>query len=64
MRIRMCAGLLSALAVGLHNIPEGLATLVGTAADPRMGAAIALAITLHNIPEVMHACRPVKMQRR
>lgn len=48
------AGVLSALAVGLHNLPEGLATFVGTVADPRAGAAIALAIALHNIPEVDH----------
>lgn len=46
------AGMLTALALGLHNFPEGLATFVGTLADPTAGVAIAIAIALHNIPEV------------
>lgn len=46
------AGVLTALALGLHNFPEGLATFVGTLADPTAGVAIAIAIALHNIPEV------------
>lgn len=45
-------GLLTALAVGLHNVPEGLATFIGTIASPTAGVAIAVAIALHNIPEV------------
>ena len=44
-------GLLSALAVGLHNLPEGLATFAAALASPTAGAAIAVAIALHNIPE-------------
>lgn len=52
-------GLLSGLAVGLHNIPEGLATFVGTIAKPSSGLVIALAIALHNIPEGIVVAIPV-----
>lgn len=45
-------GLMSGLAIALHNFPEGLATFVATIADPSAGLAIAVAIALHNIPEV------------
>ena len=42
---------LTAVAVGIHNFPEGLATFVSAVANPRHGAAVAVAIALHNIPE-------------
>lgn len=45
-------GLMSGIAVALHNFPEGLATYAGTIADPTAGIGIAFAIALHNIPEV------------
>lgn len=45
-------GLLTGLAIAIHNFPEGLATFVATMADPSLGAAIAVAIAIHNIPEV------------
>lgn len=44
-------GLFSALAIGIHNFPEGLATFVGTLHDPALGISIAVAIAIHNIPE-------------
>lgn len=47
----LCAGLLAALAVSIHNMPEGLATFISTVADSRMGVAMAIAIAMHNIPE-------------
>ncbi len=43
------------MAIGLHNLPEGLATFVGALADPTAGVVIAIAIALHNIPEVRQA---------
>jgi len=43
--------LLTALAIGLHNFPEGLATFVATVADPAVGVALAVAIAVHNVPE-------------
>ena len=44
-------GLFSALAIAIHNFPEGLATFVGGLQDPAMGISIAVAIAIHNIPE-------------
>ena len=44
-------GLFSALAIAIHNFPEGLATFVGGLQDPALGISIAVAIAIHNIPE-------------
>eukprot|EP00736_Rhodelphis_marinus_P002174 Rmarinus@m.2329 len=55
----METGLLTALAIGLHNFPEGLATFVATLADPSVGFALAFAIALHNIPEGICVAMPV-----
>ncbi len=52
-------GLLVALGIGVHNFPEGMATLAGTLQDVSLGAAIALAIALHNIPEGLAVSVPV-----
>ena len=52
-------GALTGLAIGLHNVPEGLATFVATLASPAFGGALALAIALHNIPEGVCVAMPV-----
>eukprot|EP00878_Enallax_costatus_P014024 GHUV01014666.1.p1 GENE.GHUV01014666.1~~GHUV01014666.1.p1 ORF type:complete len:381 (+),score=79.70 GHUV01014666.1:623-1765(+) len=52
-------GLLTGLAVALHNLPEGFATFVATLASPSAGIAIAVAIALHNIPEGIVVAMPV-----
>eukprot|EP00239_Pterosperma_sp_CCMP1384_P006288 CAMPEP_0197852926 /NCGR_PEP_ID=MMETSP1438-20131217/21730_1 /TAXON_ID=1461541 /ORGANISM="Pterosperma sp., Strain CCMP1384" /LENGTH=335 /DNA_ID=CAMNT_0043467157 /DNA_START=108 /DNA_END=1115 /DNA_ORIENTATION=+ len=52
-------GLLTGLAIGLHNFPEGLATFVAALADEKLGGAIAIAIALHNIPEGVCVAMPV-----
>ena len=52
-------GVLTALAIGLHNIPEGVATYVGAIGDTRVGAALAIGIALHNIPEGIAVATPV-----
>ncbi len=44
-------GLFSALAIAIHNLPEGLATFTAALLDPKLGLAIAVAIAIHNIPE-------------
>lgn len=52
-------GLMTALAVGIHNFPEGYATFVSGYEDWRMGLPIAVAIGLHNIPEGIAIAVPV-----
>lgn len=47
----MRMGILTALAIGIHNLPEGLVTFLAVLEDPALGLAIAIAIALHNIPE-------------
>jgi ZIP family zinc transporter len=44
-------GVLTALAIGIHNFPEGLATFVSALQDPALGLSVAVAIAIHNIPE-------------
>jgi ZIP family zinc transporter len=44
-------GILSALAIAIHNFPEGLATFIGGLQDPALGMSIAAAVAIHNIPE-------------
>ncbi len=44
-------GMFSALAIAIHNFPEGLATFTGALQDPALGVSIAVAIAIHNIPE-------------
>lgn len=52
-------GLMTALAIGLHNFPEGLATFVATLADPNVGIALSVAIAVHNVPEGLCVAVPV-----
>ena len=52
-------GLFSALAIAIHNFPEGLATFVGALSSPRLGISIAIAIAIHNIPEGLAISAPV-----
>lgn len=52
-------GLMTALAISIHNFPEGLLTFVGYIADPAVGASLAIAIGIHNIPEGLCVAIPV-----
>ncbi len=52
-------GVLTAMGIGIHNFPEGMATFVATLADPRLGLAIAVAIAIHNIPEGVAVAVPM-----
>ncbi len=52
-------GLFSALAIAIHNFPEGIATFIGAMNDPQMGAGITFAIALHNIPEGIAVAIPI-----
>jgi ZIP family zinc transporter len=55
----MRMGLFTALAITIHNFPEGLATFLAAMQDPSLGAAIAVAIALHNIPEGISVSVPI-----
>lgn len=44
-------GTFIALAIAIHNFPEGIATFTSALQDPALGIAIAIAIAIHNIPE-------------
>jgi len=55
----MRMGLFTALAVGIHNFPEGLATFTAALKDPTLGVPIAVAIAIHNIPEGIAVAVPI-----
>jgi ZIP family zinc transporter len=55
----MRMGLFTALAIAIHNFPEGLATFLAALQDPGVGLAIAVAIALHNIPEGVSVSVPI-----
>lgn len=48
-----------AVAIAIHNFPEGLATFLSALEDPAVGLAIALAVALHNIPEGVSVAVPI-----
>ena len=52
-------GIMSALAIAVHNFPEGIATFIGALNDPEMGAGITFAIAIHNIPEGIAVAIPI-----
>jgi ZIP family zinc transporter len=53
------AGLLIAMGITLHNLPEGFAVAAGYTYLPRLGVIIAIAIMLHNIPEGIATAVPL-----
>lgn len=52
-------GLFTALAITIHNFPEGFATFVAAVDDLTLGLTIAFAIAIHNIPEGMAVSLPI-----
>ena len=52
-------GLFTALAIAIHNFPEGIATFVTTLNDPGHGVAVAIAVALHNVPEGISVAVPI-----
>lgn len=52
-------GIFTALAIAIHNFPEGLATFTAALEDPGLGIAIAVAIAIHNIPEGIAVSVPI-----
>lgn len=55
----MRMGLFTALAIAIHNFPEGLATFIAALQEPQIAIAIAIAIAIHNIPEGIAVSVPI-----
>ncbi|WP_134702494.1 ZIP family metal transporter [Ammoniphilus sp. YIM 78166] len=54
-------GTLIALAIGLHNIPEGIAIGAGFETHHHLGVLVALSIAIHNVPEGLGMAAPLVM---
>lgn len=52
-------GIFTAIAIAIHNFPEGFATFVAALDGVSLGVAIALAVAIHNIPEGMAVSLPI-----
>lgn len=52
-------GLFTALALAVHNFPEGLVTFLATMDNITLGVSIAVAVAIHNIPEGIAVALPV-----
>lgn len=52
-------GLMLALAIGIHNFPEGIATFVTALDGMEMALPIVIAIAIHNIPEGIAVSVPI-----
>ena len=57
-------GMFSALAIAIHNFPEGLATFMSALAEPSLGISISVAIAIHNIPEGVAVSVPIYFATR
>ncbi len=52
-------GIYSAVAIAIHNFPEGIATFTATMQNVALGVSIAVAIAIHNIPEGIAISVPI-----
>lgn len=52
-------GIISMIAIIIHNIPEGIATFVTSSNDLKLGITLSIAIALHNIPEGISISMPI-----
>lgn len=55
----MRTGLFTALALAIHNFPEGMATFMAALSNPVRGVSVTIAVALHNIPEGIAVALPV-----
>ena len=53
------AGIMTAVAICVHNFPEGLATFLTSTQNITLGVSVALAIAIHNIPEGIAVALPL-----
>jgi ZIP family zinc transporter len=58
-RALMRTGMMTAVAIGIHNFPEGLATFASAMSNVRLGVFIAIALAIHNIPEGIAVSMPI-----
>lgn len=52
-------GIISMIAIILHNIPEGIATYLSSEFNLKLGLSLTTAIALHNIPEGISIALPI-----
>lgn len=52
-------GIMTAVAIAIHNFPEGIATFASAIVSPELGIPIAVAIAIHNIPEGIAVSIPI-----
>ncbi|ECO4032753.1 zinc transporter ZupT [Campylobacter jejuni] len=52
-------GIFTALAIAIHNFPEGFATFISSLDNLTLGIAIAIAIAIHNFPEGLAVSLPI-----
>lgn len=52
-------GIISMIAIILHNVPEGIATFISTTKDTSLGISLGIAIAMHNIPEGISISIPI-----
>ncbi|RRD47379.1 zinc transporter ZupT [Arachnia propionica] len=52
-------GVLTAIALAIHNFPEGFATFIAGLQEPGIAVAVAIAIAVHNIPEGLAVAVPI-----
>lgn len=52
-------GIISYIAIILHNIPEGMITFITTTKNTKLGVSLAISLALHNIPEGISIAIPI-----
>lgn len=52
-------GIMTAAVLALHNLPEGMATMMSGLYNPTVALSIALAVAIHNIPEGIAVSVPI-----
>jgi len=55
----MKMGVMAAVAIAIHNFPEGIATFIAAFENPALGISIATAVAIHNIPEGIAVSIPI-----
>ncbi|WBT09681.1 zinc transporter ZupT [Corynebacterium sp. SCR221107] len=59
-KMMMQMGVVTSIAIAVHNFPEGFATFIAALADPTVAVPVAIAIAIHNIPEGIAVAVPLR----